>query len=63
VVHNDCNWYKSLVNISAESINKLKKLKVSHPDLIPKLKAALGTNGADVEKFLAAFELTVPCKL
>jgi hypothetical protein len=52
-----------LVNISAESINKLKKLKVSHPDLIPKLKAALGTNGADVEKFLAAFELTVPCKL
>jgi hypothetical protein len=24
VVHNDCNWYKSLVNISAESIDKLK---------------------------------------
>ena len=56
VVHNDCAWYKSLVNISAESIDKLKALKATHPNLIPNLKAALGTNGAEVEKFLADFE-------
>jgi hypothetical protein len=55
VVHNDCTWFASLVNISAESVDKLKKLKVSHPDLIPKLKAALGTSGPDAEKFLADF--------
>jgi hypothetical protein len=55
VVHNSCEWFAALTNISADAIDKLKKLNVTRPALIAELKKVWSTDGTAVEKFLADF--------
>ncbi|MES2556224.1 MAG: polymorphic toxin-type HINT domain-containing protein [Bacteroidota bacterium] len=55
VVHNDCSWYATIQNISAASIDKLKALKTTNKQFHDLIKAQLGANGADIEKFLEHF--------
>ncbi len=55
VVHNDCNWYKTIKGISHDAIQKLQQLKLSDNALFEIIKRDLGTNGADIEKFLQHF--------